>query len=107
MKIKAEVNCPQSYYEEIMKKPFNKWSKMQLVAFINFNSDENNQVTQRPRKSTLIKLAKQIEMMKFTEVKPAYWTADKVAEKLVLLMTFMFLGLIGTGAFARWMGWIG
>lgn len=63
LKIKSEGRCPESYYEEIMKKDFNKWNKMQLVAFINVNSDEDNQVTLRPRKSTLVRIAKKIQLM--------------------------------------------
>lgn len=46
------------------------------------------------------------EFEEATKVDQKYWTADKVAEWLVLAMTFMFLFLIGTGAIARLMGWI-
>ena len=43
-----------------MKADFNKMTKMNLVAFININSDADNQVTMRPRKSTLVRIAEKI-----------------------------------------------
>ena len=61
IKISAEASCPLTYYEELMKKDFNKWSKMQLVAYINVNSDADAQVTLRPRKSTLVTIAEKIK----------------------------------------------
>ena len=111
MRIRADARCPNTYYEEMMKKDFNKWSKMQLVAFINMNSDENNQVTMRPRKSTLVKRAENMQLMCEAEecckvVKPKEHIAERIAGWLVLALTFTFLGLIVTSVVARGLGWI-
>ena len=70
MRIRADARCPNTYYEEMMNKDFEKWSKMQLIAFININSDEDMQVTMRPRKSTLVRIAEKIQLKEMAKKKP-------------------------------------
>ena len=98
MKIMAEARDPEIYYEEIMKQDFNKWTKMKIVAFINMNSDENNQVTMRPRKSTLVRRAENIVLKKEAE-KTCKVTQEPAIEKvigtLVLIGSIFFFIFIG------------
>lgn len=98
IRVKSEARCPETYYEEMMNKDFKSWSKMQLVAFINMNSDENNQVTLRPRKSTLVKRAENIQMMEFTKVKPKWTWVDHTLVGIyivgILLTASISLGLV-------------
>lgn len=120
-KVRSEARCPETYYKEIMMtKDFNKMTKMQLVAFININSDEDNQVTLRPRKSTLVRLAEDIqydyerdemgsdkaELMAMCEKeldpKKGDSPLDTFVGRLVLTIVFGFFGIIGLEFIRFW-----
>ena len=98
MRIRADARCPNTYYEEMMKKDFNKWNKMQIVAFINMNSDEDNQVTMRPRKSTLVKRAENIVLMAEAEKELDPKKSDNMLERFMggtlLVFTKIFIAII-------------
>ena len=86
-----------------MKKDFNKWSKMQLVAYINVNSDADAQVTLRPRKSTLVTIAEKIKPNNVITPTVEQWMEfTKVEEKNYHILPGLIIFLLGALVVYAW-----